>query len=66
MTHRVEVRAPAPEQPPVAPRTVAEWSRLLEDLARKLGAGRIYDRDLPALNEVLTYVIDAFNRRLRA
>ncbi len=66
VTHRVEVSAPTPEQPHVAPRTVAEWSRLLDDLAHKLDAGRIYDRDLPALNETLTDVIDAFNRRLRA
>ena len=65
VTHRVEVSAPAPAVPQVAPRSVADWSRLLDDLARKLDAGRIYDRDLPALNEALTDVIDAFNRRLR-
>ena len=66
MTHRVEVVALAPEQPPLAPGTVAEWSRLLDDLTRKLDTGRIYHRDLRALNEALSGVIAAFNRRLRA
>ena len=66
VTHRVEVVALAPEQPPLAPGTVAEWSRLLDDLTRKLDTGRIYHRDLRALNEALSGVIAAFNRRLRA
>ncbi len=67
VTHRVEVVAPAPEQrPSLAPRTINEWSRLLDDLARKLDAGRIYDRDLPYLNEALSEVDAAFNLRLRA
>ncbi len=66
VTHRVEVSAPAPAAAPVAPKSVADWSRLLDDLAGRLDTGRIYDRDLPTLNEALTDVIDAFNRRLRA
>lgn len=64
VTQRVEVATLTPPPPRPAPRTIAEWSELLTDLARRLDTGRIYDRDLPALNEAISTVIAAFNRRL--
>lgn len=41
------------------------WAAALEALTRQLDAGRIYDRDLPALSTALGEVLDAFARRRR-
>jgi hypothetical protein len=54
---RVEVQVPA------APRR-QDWQRLLDDLARQLDDGRIYDRDLLALAGALNAVQEAFGRRI--
>lgn len=41
----------------------AGWIAALHELARQLNTGRIYDRDLPALNDALNEVLDAYARR---
>jgi hypothetical protein len=46
---------------PVTP-TRRDWPPLLQDLARQLGDGRIYDRDIPELTVTLNAVLDAFSR----
>jgi hypothetical protein len=53
---RVEVRIPATP-------TRRDWTCLLDELARQLDDGRIYDRDLPGLAEALSSIVDAYNRR---
>ena len=58
--HRIEVRADP------RPRTVEDWSGLLTELTGRLDSGRIYDRDLPALNGAVIGLVQAFNRRIRA
>jgi hypothetical protein len=40
-----------------------EWPRLLEELARQIDDGRIYDRDLLDLSEELDTVLQSFRRR---
>lgn len=57
--------AVAMPSPPVSPRTVSEWNDLLKQLTRRLDAGRIYDRDLPALSEGVSGVLVALDSRLR-
>ncbi len=39
------------------------WAPALHELARQLDAGRVYDRDLGALADSLTEVLDALRRR---
>ena len=39
------------------------WVPALHELARQLDAGRVYDRDLGALADGLTEVLDAMHRR---
>jgi hypothetical protein len=46
----------------IAPRR-QEWVGVLDDLARQLQDGRIYDRDLLALGGALNAVHEAYNRR---
>ena len=46
---------------PVAP-TRRDWAPLLQDLARQLGDGRIYDRDIPELTVALNAVLEVFTR----
>jgi hypothetical protein len=58
--HRVEVLADP------RPRTVDDWAGLLTELTGRLDSGRIYDRDLPALNGAVLGLVQAFNRRIRA
>jgi len=41
----------------------AEWPAALAQLATALDAGRVYDRDLPALAQALADVADALDRR---
>ena len=41
----------------------AEWPAALTQLATALDAGRVYDRDLPALTQALAGVADALDRR---
>jgi hypothetical protein len=50
---------------PIAPRR-QDWLRVLGELARQLGDGRIYDRDLLALSVALNAVQEAFGRRIGA
>jgi hypothetical protein len=52
---RVEV--PTPATP-----TRRDWAPLLQELARQLGDGRIYDRDIPELTVALDAVLQAFRR----
>jgi hypothetical protein len=49
---------------PLAP-TRRDWARLLDDLARQLNDGRVYDRDLPGLARQLEPVVNAYRRRAR-
>jgi hypothetical protein len=53
--HRVEI--PTPLTP-----TRRDWAPLLQELARQLADGRIYDRDIPELTEALDAVLQAFSR----
>ncbi len=41
----------------------AGWVDALHELARQLDAGKIYDRDLPALTNALNEALDAYARR---
>jgi hypothetical protein len=41
----------------------AGWAGALHELARQIGTGKVYDRDLPALASALEVVITALNRR---
>lgn len=47
---------------PTLPRGT-EWAPALHELARQLDAGRVYDRDLGALADGLTEVLNALQRR---
>jgi hypothetical protein len=49
---------------PLAP-TRRDWASLLDELARQLNDGRVYDRDLPGLARQLERVVDAYRRRAR-
>lgn len=40
-----------------------EWAELLEQLARQLDDGRVYDRDLPEIRAALHLVAEASARR---
>lgn len=72
-TVTLTVRVPAPGPVPSPPRPVArsvaaptrvdDWARLLAELARQIDAGRIYDRDLPAVAAALDAVAQASSRR---
>lgn len=41
----------------------ADWADALHELARQVDAGKVYDRDLPAIAEGVEQVITALNRR---
>ncbi len=43
--------------------TRRDWSRLLQELARQLDDGRVYNRDLPDLAAALPVVHEAYSRR---
>lgn len=58
--HRIEVPADPRQRP------VEDWSGLLTELTGRLDSGRVYDRDLPALNGAVPGLVQAFNRRIRA
>lgn len=45
------------------PQSVDEFAAVLVDLARRLDSGRIYDRDLPALDAPISALLDALLRR---
>ncbi|MCU1615830.1 MAG: hypothetical protein JWO98_3370 [Frankiales bacterium] len=51
------------EVPTPVPPTRRDWAPLLQELARQLGDGRIYDRDIPDLTQSLDAVLQAFSRR---
>lgn len=40
-----------------------EWAELLEQLARQLDDGRVYDRDLPEIRAALQVVVESSRRR---
>lgn len=40
-----------------------EWAELLEQLARQLDSGRVYDRDLTAIRTSLRLVVESSARR---
>jgi hypothetical protein len=40
-----------------------EWAELLEQLARQLDDGRVYDRDLPEIRAALAMVVESSARR---
>ena len=51
------------EVPVITVPTGAAWPAALVQLATALDAGRVYDRDLPALAQALAGVADALDRR---
>jgi len=51
--------------PKAEPRNVDEWCEVLELLSTRLGQGRIYARDLPALVPVINRLVDVTGRRIR-
>lgn len=59
---RVEIPVEKQALPPARPRH-ADWVGVLNELARQLDTGDIYDRDLPELTGALNQVLDAFGRR---
>ena len=63
-TVEVEVPVPVVErvEVPVA-RSGAAWAPVLLQLARQIDAGRVYDRDLPALGDALGEVLRSLARR---
>jgi hypothetical protein len=58
----VDKSVPVVEQVPVSPHGRA-WPGALADLVTELDAGRVYDRDLPALADALARVLAALDRR---
>lgn len=56
---RVEIHVPL--EP-----TRRDWPRLLDELATQLADGRVYDRDLPALDRALQPVLRSHRWRARA
>lgn len=63
-TVEVEVPVPVVErvEVPIAP-SGAAWAPVLLQLARQIDAGRVYDRDLLALDDALGEVLRSLNRR---
>lgn len=62
----VEVEKPVPVVETVEVAALpkgAGWAGALHELARQIGTGKVYDRDLPALASALEVVITALNRR---
>ncbi len=57
---QVEVALPVPVTP-----ARRDWLRLLQELARQIEDGRIYDRDLLDLSDALGTVYEAYRRRPR-
>lgn len=48
------------------PRNSAEWAEMLDDLAKRLDDGRIFDRSLEDLADHVDEVVRSLNRRLKA
>jgi len=44
-------------------RTAQEWAKLLTELSDRLDRRRIYDRDLPGLDDSVLALVQAFNCR---
>jgi hypothetical protein len=62
----VEVEKPVPVVETVEVAALpkgAAWAGALHELARQIGTGKVYDRDLPALASAVDAVITALNRR---
>ena len=55
--HRTEVPVVS------TPQSAAEYAQLLTELAAKIDAGRIYDRDLPTLAPAIAALVEAMTRR---
>jgi hypothetical protein len=51
------------EVPTRLPLTRRDWPQALQELARQLDDGRIYDRDLSGLSVAVDAVLEACNRR---
>ncbi len=51
------------EVPTRLPLTRRDWPQALQELAKQLDDGRIYDRDLSGLSVALDAVLEAYNRR---
>ena len=49
---------------PTEPRTADEWATLLETFATRLAQGRIYRRDLTALEPAVQRLVDVWNRTI--
>ncbi|WP_409332601.1 hypothetical protein [Trujillonella humicola] len=58
----VERRVEVPVLVPATP-TRRDWTSLLAELARQIDDGRMYDRDLLELSDVLSAVLEAYRRR---
>lgn len=48
------------------PKTPREFAVVLFDLSARLDMGRIYDRDLPEINEAMGHALTSLVRRLKA
>lgn len=57
--HRVEVPVS------VRPNSVPAFVEILDDLTQRLDAGRVYDRDLPALTPAIADLVQALDRRVK-
>ncbi|KGN29698.1 hypothetical protein N802_11550 [Knoellia sinensis KCTC 19936] len=48
------------------PKTPREFAVVLFDLSARLDMGRIYDRDLPEIDEAMSHALTSLVRRLKA
>jgi hypothetical protein len=51
---------------PPGPQSADDYAKVLTDLANRIDAGRIYDRDLPTLAPAVNAVAEALWRRHRS
>lgn len=49
---------------PTEPRTAHDWATLLETFATRLAQGRIYRRDLTALEPAVRHLVEVWNRTI--
>lgn len=66
VTRTIEVEKPIVKtievQVPAEPRNAEDWAALLELFATRLAQGRIYRRDLPALEPAVLRLVQVWNR----
>lgn len=68
VTRTIEVEKPVRRSVEVAvptePRTADDWATFLETFATRLAQGRIYRRDLPALEPAVRRLVEVWNRTI--